>query len=207
MAWCRSVLNKIKFFLIALTDAFKYLCCTLKQRRKLSTDFVPLSSVGVVPNDSVTINPDNGQWIQESYPVNNSISSPKSVQDYIAQYRQQKLSQMQNSPTEESPADFFQDMEPKIMKQKKLMIGRDDEQENQQINSRLSFNAGPSALQKGNELASWEEMENTGAWDIENENTDELLKEKRRIEREKRLAENMKKRMEKDKNRIASKIS
>ena len=50
-------------------------------------------------------------------------------------------------------------------------------------------------------------MENTGAWDIENENTDELLKEKRRIERERRLVENMKKRMEKDKSRIASKIS
>lgn len=50
-------------------------------------------------------------------------------------------------------------------------------------------------------------MENTDNWDIEEENTDEILKEKRRLERERRIAENMKKRMDRDKNRIASKIS
>lgn len=33
------------------------------------------------------------------------------------------------------------------MKQKKLLIRHDEEQENQQINSRLAFSAGPS-LQK-----------------------------------------------------------
>lgn len=50
-------------------------------------------------------------------------------------------------------------------------------------------------------------MENTGNWDVDEENTDKILKEKRRVEREKRVAETMKKRMEKDKSRIASKIS
>lgn len=52
MVWFSAILNKIKFFIIALTDTIKYLCCSRKQKRKPSTDFVPLSSVGIVSNDN-----------------------------------------------------------------------------------------------------------------------------------------------------------
>lgn len=60
---------------------------------------------------------------------------------------------------------------------------------------------------QASELSAWEEMESTGNWDIDEETTNELLKEKRRIERERKLLENMQKRMDKDRHRIASKIS
>lgn len=50
-------------------------------------------------------------------------------------------------------------------------------------------------------------METTGSWDVDEENTDQMLKEERLLERERRMMENMKKRMDKDRNRIASKIS
>lgn len=56
-------------------------------------------------------------------------------------------------------------------------------------------------------MSAWEEMESTGNWDIDEETTNELLKEKRRVERERKLQENMQKRMDKDRHRIASKIS
>lgn len=60
---------------------------------------------------------------------------------------------------------------------------------------------------QANELSAWEEMESTGNWDIDEQSTNELLKEKRRMERERKLLENMQKRMDKDRHRIASKIS
>lgn len=50
-------------------------------------------------------------------------------------------------------------------------------------------------------------MESTGNWDVDESNTDQILREKRLQERERRMLENMKKRMDKDQNRIASKIN
>ena len=50
-------------------------------------------------------------------------------------------------------------------------------------------------------------MENTGNWDVDELNTDQMLKEDRQLEREKRIMENSKKRMDKERSRFGSKIS
>lgn len=56
MVWINIICNKIKFLIINFMIIIRYICCNRKNRRKLSSDFVPLSSISVVGNDYSMVN-------------------------------------------------------------------------------------------------------------------------------------------------------
>lgn len=202
MVWTNFIFSKVKFLIVSLVELFRYVCCFRKSRRKLSSEFVPLSSVGVIPSEKLLQITTDDDHYRNSIP--DSVRQPRNVQDHINQYRQQKLRQLSSETSEEVQPDFFQDMQPKIIRQKKVLITTNENQNpSHSMSSRLSF----TPISQGNELAAWEEMESTGNWDVDESNTDQILREKRLQERERRMLENMKKRMDKDRNRIASKIN
>lgn len=90
------------------------------------------------------------------------FSQPRNVQDYITQYRQQKYKQLTNESIDDTPTNFFevvvfdtddnifknlhydrnlfllQDMQPKIVRQHKLLLETDEEPPLMSRNSRLS---------------------------------------------------------------------
>ncbi|KAK7598335.1 hypothetical protein V9T40_006570 [Parthenolecanium corni] len=176
MTGINFIFNKIKFLIVGILDLIRYLCCSSRSRKKSVADFAPLTSIGIVgKDDSLVINNEDMNFVAAS---SSNFNQPRNVQDYITQYRQQKCKQLTNESTDEASSDFFEDMQPKIVRQQKLLLKTNEEPPSMPRNSRLSCTTDV----KASELSAWEEMESTGNWDIDEETTNELLKEKRRIE-------------------------
>lgn len=134
------------------------------------------------------------QW-EESPVVVVSDRPVNAVQAKIEQYRQQASKTSEPPPEEQQ--NFFEDMTPKITKQKKILI-KDKETENTAWNSSKFAVATEPIIT--NELGEWED--NTAGW--EEETVEEFgdptkaLREQRRREREQRLYEQQQKKLERN---------
>lgn len=127
---------------------------------------------------------------------------PASVEEHIEYYRQQqaKLRQQQSSEEQEAAEqDLFNDMMPEIKPQAKIVIG----QEKRTDHSRNSLSLQATDAYITNELENWDE--NSG-WETEALDTSELLREKKREERERRALEQQQKRAEKSNRPLGAKL-
>lgn len=129
MTGINFIFNKIKFLIVGILDLFRYLCCSSRSRKKSVSDFAPLTSIGIVGKDNslvrysfLHVSPISIVPITLEYRfqlINNEdmnfmaansagFSQPRNVQDYIAQYRQQKFKQLTNESTDDVATDFFE---------------------------------------------------------------------------------------------------
>lgn len=179
------IIQKLKAALLFLLGLFRRSLCCFRRRRKMSTDVVPLTGVGVVPssqtqNDSKA--DDLTNW--NSWDDPGQAKAPQTVQEHIQLYRSQLGGQQQPDVQPEQPQmDFFQDMEPHIKKPPKVVLRP---KESSQLN-RLAFNPSTESIlpDDSGELKSWEETENReGLWADSNDwNTKEILKATRKEEK------------------------
>ncbi|XP_075232723.1 receptor-binding cancer antigen expressed on SiSo cells isoform X2 [Lycorma delicatula] len=192
------VVNRLKALMLIILGLVKRSLCCFKRRRRLSCDSEPLTNVGVVSNYETKKKYDELQsWNTWEDPVSVVTDhTPNTVQHYIEMYRQQQVAQ---KVEEEPQTDFFQDMTPQITRQKKILVKNEfDKVSATEVSSRLTFTQDAVPL-PDTELGCWEEREGTGSWEeAEQWNPEEMVREKRRLERERRLAEQAKKRTERE---------
>lgn len=111
--------------------------------------------------------------------------SPRTVEEHIEAYRtnKSKLIQTPVTPEPESIINYFEDMTPKIIRQKKILVPTSDSSASV---SSMHHNTGFSRLEATSDipiiadLEDWEENEQTGWDEINDNNTKLLIREKRR---------------------------
>lgn len=171
--------------------------CCFRRRRRSSCESIPLSAVGVVPNN-VNSHTELEQWTQwEETPVVVVPDKPENiVQAKIEQYRQQ-VAKPADPQDEEIQPDFFEDMTPRITRQTKILIRGKPKEETNWNASKFAVLTDPVPT---NELGEWED--NTAGW--EEETVEELgdpteaLREQRRRERQQRMLEQQQRRMDRN---------
>lgn len=196
--------NKIKSCFLLLFAAFQRAMCCFRRRRRYSGEVEPLTHVVTAQNSSKAGGDMEG-WNDWNF----TNRKPQTVKDHIEIYRQQKQTLLQRQQSDEcmQEENFFEDMTPKITKQKKLLL-----QNNDDGNNGLSLNSyslqADSTMVISKDLGEWDE--NTG-WEGESLDAEamQLLREKKKQERERRLLEQQQKRMEKSIHRqsLGAKIS
>lgn len=172
------IFGRIKAVLVFILNILRRSLCCFRRRRKLSVDSVPLTDVGVVPNyQPQQGNEDLSNWNRWE----DGEGPPQTVEDHIKLYRSKP-----KQPEALPQPDYFQDMEPDIKKQTKVILKPRD-----MNSSRLAFTADAIVPSGESELESWEENESrqnqwaeAEAWDA-----DEILREKRKEEQKKKLME------------------
>ncbi|XP_022184259.2 receptor-binding cancer antigen expressed on SiSo cells isoform X2 [Nilaparvata lugens] len=188
--------NRVKaLFFIMLGLLRRSLCC-LRRRRKLSCDSDTLTTIGIIPQYESHPKQDELQnWSTWEDPVGVVTDhKPQTVQQHIEYYRQQA----NVKPQEEPQNDLFEDMTPQITRQTKILLRQENDQRSS-TQSRLSIAQDSFVPSNEAELGSWEESEANGVWDeAEHWDTEQMIREKKRQERELRLAELTKKRLERE---------
>ncbi|XP_069699763.1 receptor-binding cancer antigen expressed on SiSo cells [Periplaneta americana] len=198
------MVNRLKALFLLLLGVVKRALCCFRRRRRASGDPIPLTGVGIVPNNVTSSEdrsaPDLQSWNSwDENPVSVITDrSQNAVQQQIEMYRQQAA--RHGSESEEPQPDFFEDMTPRITKQTKFLV-KDKEADtpvwNDNAASRLTLTVDPVTYTSP-DLGTWEE---TPGWEDqaqEDWDPDTILKEKRRLERQRRLAEQQQKRQERE---------
>ncbi|XP_046396601.1 uncharacterized protein LOC124163619 [Ischnura elegans] len=216
------LVNRLKGLLLVFLGVFRRaLCCFRRRRRSSSCTPIPLTAVGVVPNDVISAN-ERGDGTDISW--NNWEDSPSpdsvvsdagqsqpmnSVQQQIEMYRQSQLRQPNDGEVEQPAEDFFQDMAPRITRQQKVLIpsGRRGEGEGQEgspgvtssgavWSPRLAVSSSVP-FPATSELEVWDEATpgNSG-WD--EEAGDEAWEQVRAMRQAKRAAEQQRRRRERE---------
>ena len=133
------VVHKLKSLILFIVAIFKRALCCLK-RRKVSVDAEPLIGIGVVSDDYSQEDKTWNNWDNVSF----TNKKPESVQDYIDLYRQQKMAMFVEQDNVKSETNFFENMTPKITKQKKVLINTNNSAP--QINTNLSLDPDTKLL-------------------------------------------------------------
>lgn len=108
----------------------------------------------------------------------------------------------------EEDIDFFKDMTPRVVRQKKYVPRMDDSVPNEGLSSRLKLDA-KAVIRQGSELGVLEDEVDTNTWEdlTELEDSADLtsaIREKRQAERERRMAEHQRKKQEKELRRASA---
>lgn len=120
----------------------------------------------------------------------------------VEEYRQRQLQlQQQQSEEQEQEADYFQDMEPTLKKQKKVLIKKKEDYNNSSSISKKLAVAADIPLMSSSELGSWEDTGN--AWEAEADEdlsweAENVIKETRKAERQQRHLQQQLKKQERD---------
>lgn len=177
------IIGRLKAVFIFLLNLLKRSLCCFRRRRKLSADSEQLTAVGVVPNfqPEAGTNQELGSWNRWG---EDGDGPPQTVEEHIQLYRSNKSKQQAEQPLPQP--DFFQDMEPEIKRQTKVVL-----KPREMSSSRLAFNAENIVTNCDSELKSWEEAENRQSeWaEAEDWDADEILREKRKEEQRKKMME------------------
>lgn len=202
------IVNRLKSLLLVILGLVKRSLCCFRRRRRVSFESEPLTNVGVVSNNYETKKryDELQTWNSWDDPVSVVTDrAPNTVQQHIELYRQQQVAPKVEP---ELQTDFFQDMTPRITRQTKVLVKTEaDRASGSEISSRLSFSQDDLPVPDA-ELGSWEEREGTGSWEeAEQWDPDEMVREKRRQERERRIMEQAKKRSEREARTLGSRIS
>ncbi|XP_046745258.1 receptor-binding cancer antigen expressed on SiSo cells [Diprion similis] len=189
------VMNRIKALFLIIFGVFRRAMCCFRKRRRSSCESIPLSAIGVVPNN-VNNHTELEQWTQwEDNPIVVVPDKPENIiQAKIEQYRQQ-VAKPPDPPNDEVQPDFFEDMTPKITKQTKILIKNKPQEEKNWNTSKFAVIADPVPT---NELGEWED--NTAGWEKETVkelgDPTEALREQKRKERQQRMLEQQQRRMD-----------
>ncbi|KAI4459442.1 receptor-binding cancer antigen expressed on siso cell [Holotrichia oblita] len=180
------IINKMRSFLLFFITLFRRALCCFRRRRRLSY-VEPLTDIGIIANKQHDGEVENwNNWGNDGF-LN---KKPSTVQEHIDFYRQQKAQIQTQDEVAEERTDFFEDMTPKITAQKKVLIGS-----NKKYERSNNLSLVPDMVLTGNELGEWDE--NSG-WDGEKLEYEamEAIKEKKRIDRERKALEQQQRRME-----------
>lgn len=199
-----NIVKKILGTIFVVLSPLKRLWCHRKRRTSdtilpLSNHYPPLDYL--MPNDD-TVDVTNmapselSPW--DSWEEQQKAEKIRSVEEY--RQRQQQLLKQQHSREDEVEPDYFQDMTPKVKKQKKVLVKGEDNVNTTAISHKLSMNADIPFLQTG-ELGKWDESGNS--WEVEAEEdisaeAENVVREKRKADRQQRQIEQQRKKMERD---------
>ncbi|CAO1389834.1 unnamed protein product [Diamesa serratosioi] len=164
----------IKRFVLFILRLFRRAIC-LGRKRSISGEFDQLTTVNVVnesPSYAKKSNVQERDW-------NSWDNKPRTVEEYIENYRENLVKPKTPPPIDPvQKMDLFADMAPTIIKQKKLFLK--GEQDNEVNFSRLEATA-VAEIPITNELEDWEDDVRQVGWDeIDDNNTKQLIREKRK---------------------------
>ncbi|XP_063227483.1 receptor-binding cancer antigen expressed on SiSo cells [Bacillus rossius redtenbacheri] len=203
------VINRLKAMFMFLFGIIKTALCCFRRRRKQSFDAIPLTTVGVVPN-SATANGDSSgaelhswnSWGDNPAAV---VSQKDPIQQQIEQYRQQAARSNSTGNDEEAvQPNFFEDMTPQITKQTKILLRTNDAKPagwGETVSSRLTLAVDP-VLCSSPDLGTWEDSPGWEDQTQEDWDPDAILREKRRLERQRRLTAQQQKKQEKELSKV-----
>ncbi|GAB6023928.1 Receptor-binding cancer antigen expressed on SiSo cells [Chamberlinius hualienensis] len=210
---------KIGRLLLALIGVFRRMLCCFRRRRRNSDTPLPLTvkdgnvhHIPTLPADSIGAEAGTGSWTSWD-----DVEAPSSI---TVVGNNVSHNGMQRSPIDisEPEVDFFQDMTPEIRKTNKILRKLEpanDATDNISLSNRFAAESYVP-LQSTSELGQWCDEE--GGWeDSVNDDltyhADAALRESKLKERERRAAENLKRKQVKDalrnfkKDQLATKIS
>uniref|UniRef100_A0A6B2E9K8 Putative conserved secreted protein n=1 Tax=Phlebotomus kandelakii TaxID=1109342 RepID=A0A6B2E9K8_9DIPT len=165
------VFVKLKGLFLGILSLFRRaLCLTRRRGQSMDSGDEILQAVSVVTShrSSRTKNEPERDW-------NTWDESPRTVEEHIEVYRQKMARKNEDSSENEPEMDFFGDMEPKVMRQTKVLIRTDSEPEKNF--SRLT--ATDASIPYAAELEDWMDESKSG-WEEVNEDATKLIREKRR---------------------------
>ncbi|XP_071451639.1 receptor-binding cancer antigen expressed on SiSo cells [Hetaerina americana] len=219
------LLNRLKGLILVFLGVFRRaLCCFRRRRRSSSCTPIPLTAVGVVPNNVISSNErEDGpelswnSWEDNSSPdsvvtdVGQSQLPPvNSIQQQIELYRQSQIRQPNDAEAEQPADDFFQDMAPRITRQQKVLIpsGRRGEGEGQEgspevtsggavWSPRLAVSSTALPFPANSELEVWDEA-GPGSTGWDEAAGDEAWEQVRALRQAKRAAEQQRRRRERE---------
>lgn len=120
----RIIFTKLRGLVFFIITLFKRALCCFKRRRRSSCDSVPLTHVGIVPDQGPIPN-EPQEWTEWDHSSNPS-QDPKTrtIQQQIEMYRQQTIAahQVRDEPGGTNEEDLFNDMAPNITRQKKVFV-------------------------------------------------------------------------------------
>ncbi|GAB0096003.1 uncharacterized protein DMENIID0001_114510 [Sergentomyia squamirostris] len=181
------VFGKVKsFFLGIVTLLRRALCFTRRRRNSLDASDEILQAVNVVSSHrgSRGKNEMDRDW-------NTWDETPRTVEEHIEVYRQQMAQKVvHNSEMTEPDLDFFGGMEPKVIKQTKVLIKKGNEPSAENKFSRLTATTD-ATIPYAAELEDWIDESKSG-WEEVNEDASKLIREKRREMRAQQKAERQK---------------
>lgn len=204
------MVNRLKALFLLVLGVIKRALCCFRRRRRASGDPIPLTAVGVVPNNVISIEGSDLQsWNSWDDSPDSVITerSQSTIQQQIDLYRQQ--STRRASESEEPQPDFFEDMAPHITKQTKIILKPKDMEApawNDPVSSCLTLAMDPVSFTSP-DLGTWED---TPGWEDQTQedwDPDQILKEKRRLERQRRLLEQQQKRQEREQLKMARPVA
>ncbi|XP_066146840.1 receptor-binding cancer antigen expressed on SiSo cells [Euwallacea fornicatus] len=189
---------KLKAFLLHFINIFRRALCCFRRRKLSYSDSEQLTHV--VSNDLDNEPSTWTEWNTETFK-----DKPRTVQDYIEQYREQTIKARTEKPEENSKdEDLFESMTPQIKAPRKVLVSTENDQTHQLKNNRLSV-MSENSLAVG-ELGEWDE---SSGWDGErllDEDAQKVLREQKRLEREKKALAQHQKRMEKTSRTLGNKL-
>lgn len=190
------ILNKVKLLFLCIINAVrKSFCCF--QRRRVNE---PVVLTDVVSTCSYAREKDDTNWSMD-WDMDGK-KKPNTVQEHIEYYRETK--QKAGNPHEaeestENDLNFFQDMTPKIIPQKKVVLQSKTRTSSNEISSRLKVSDQTFMPVIKAELTEWDDSDLMTAWEEAADcDTGRAIREKRQADREKRLAEQMRKKQERE---------
>ncbi|XP_066252555.1 receptor-binding cancer antigen expressed on SiSo cells [Euwallacea similis] len=193
------LLFKLKSFLLHFINIFRRAICCFRRRKVSYSDSEQLTHV--VSNDLDNEPPTWTEWSTETFK-----DKPRTVQDYIEQYREQTIKSRTEKPEEISKdEDLFESMTPQIKAQRKVLVSTENDQtQNQLRNNRLGV-MSEDFLAAG-ELGEWDESSGWGGERLLDEDAQKVLREQKRLDREKKALAQHQKRMEKTSRTLGNKL-
>ncbi|ENN78033.1 hypothetical protein HUJ04_006138 [Dendroctonus ponderosae] len=198
-AW---LLFKLKSFFLVFSNVFRRTLCCFRKRRNSFSETVQLTHVVTSGSEDP---PTWSDWGNDQFRDN----KPKTVHDYIEQYREQAVKARTGETADgnaEDREDYFEDMTPQIRRQAKVLIGNRNGNGGSHVNSRLSAIQDPLNVATG-ELLEWDENGGWAGEQLLDEEAQKILREQKRLERERKAWAQHQKRLEKSTRTLGSKLA
>jgi len=170
------ILTKLKAVILSLLKVFSRCLCFLKKRRNSEDLDTAMTITSINKNET---EPDSwDDWGSPEIVI--ADKKPETTMDHIEAYRHSlalSRKKSEEEPPPEETSDLFADMAPKIRKQKKVFVGKDEAPERSRLAVRPECT--DPLLAMGSELGSWDAGETSGGWNSEEASLADLLREQR----------------------------
>lgn len=192
---------QLKSLVLSLVNTFQRAFCCFRKRKLSYRETEQLTQV--ISNEDF---PNSDNWSEWGH--NAFKEEPKTVKDYIERYRDNTIklhSEKLDEPQEQE--NFFEDMAPQIIRQTKVLIKNKNDEFSGLKGNRLSVTDDRVNVACSSELGEWDE--NSG-WEGENlldQEAQRVLREQKKLERERKAWEQHQKRLEKASHTLGSKLT
>ncbi|KAL1464601.1 hypothetical protein WDU94_004231 [Cyamophila willieti] len=192
------MVNKVKLLFLCIINAIRRSFCCFSRRKVVAE---PVVLTDVVSTSSYSRIKDDTNW-NIDWDVDGN-RKPNTVQEHIDYYRETKLKAVQTSDhaenEEDSSLNFFENMTPKIIPQKKVILQTKSKPLNE-LSSRLKVSEQTFMPVIQPELTEWDDDSDLmTSWEETADcDTGQAIREKRKADRDRRLAEQLRKKQEKE---------